>query len=115
MIAAGLDTLPGNVNMTIAYLASAYGQRVQQTAYEELMKAYPSGDAWEKVLEEESVPYMSAIVKESLRYWSNVPLSFPRESVKDIMYQGAQIPAGTTFILVCVATFAVPSFDLSSK
>ena len=28
-----------------------------------------------------------------------MPLSFPRESVKDIVYNGATIPKGTTFIL----------------
>ena len=67
---------------------------------EEIMKVYPDGDAWKMVLQEENVPYMTAFVKEALRFWSNVPLSFPRQSVRPIEYQGATIPEGTTFILV---------------
>jgi phenylacetate 2-hydroxylase len=100
MVAAGLDTLPGNINMSIAYLGSAHGQELQKRAYEEIMKVYPDGDAWKMVLQEENVPYMTAFVKEALRFWSNVPLSFPRQSVRPIEYQGATIPEGTTFILV---------------
>ena len=100
MVAAGLDTLPGNINMSIAYLGSPHGQEIQKRAYEEITKVYPNGDAWDMVLQEEAVPYMTAFVKEALRFWSNVPLSFPRQSVRDIEYQGATIPSGTTFILV---------------
>ena len=62
MVAAGLDTLPGNINMTTAFLGSAEGQRVQQKAYSEIMATYPDGDAWDKVLQEEAVPYMSSLV-----------------------------------------------------
>jgi len=99
MVAAGLDTLPGNINMTIAYMGSSHGQEIQKKAYEEITKVYPDGNAWDMVLQEEAVPYMTAFVKEALRFWSNVPLSFPRQSVRDIEYQGATIPSGTTFIL----------------
>ncbi|PYH87553.1 cytochrome P450 phenylacetate 2-hydroxylase [Aspergillus ellipticus CBS 707.79] len=99
MVSAGLDTVPGNLIMGIAYLASEAGQRIQQTAYDEIMKEYPDGDAWEKCLVEEKVPYVTAMVKETLRYWSVIPICLPRESTKDIVYNGATIPAGTTFFM----------------
>jgi phenylacetate 2-hydroxylase len=86
--------------MTIAYLSSPHGQKIQKRAYEDIMQVYPNCDAWEMVHQEERVAYMSAFVKEALRFWGSVPLSFPRQSVKDILYQDATIPAGTTFILV---------------
>lgn len=101
MVSAGLDTVPGNVIMGIAYLASEDGQRVQQKAYEEILKVYPDGDAWEKCLVEEKVPYVTALVKETLRFWTVIPICLPRESTKDIVYNGATIPAGTTFFMVC--------------
>ncbi|EAL86133.1 hypothetical protein KXW98_009364 [Aspergillus fumigatus] len=99
MVSAGLDTVPGNLIMGIAYLASEAGQRIQQKAYEEILKVYPNGDAWEKCLVEEKVPYITALVKETLRFWTVIPICLPRESTKDIVYNGATIPAGTTFFM----------------
>ena len=49
MVAAGLDTLPGNINMTMAYLSSPHGQRIQKDAYAEIMKAYGGDDPWHEV------------------------------------------------------------------
>ena len=63
MVAAGLDTLPGNINMTIAYLSSPHGQEVQERAYGEIMKAYNVEDAWEACLEEEKSEFMQSFVK----------------------------------------------------
>ncbi|PYH32224.1 cytochrome P450 [Aspergillus neoniger CBS 115656] len=99
MVSAGLDTVPGNLVMGIAYLASEDGQRIQQKAYDEIMKVYPNGEAWEKCLVEEKVPYVSALVRETLRFWTVIPICLPRESTKDIEYNGATIPAGTTFFM----------------
>lgn len=100
MVSAGLDTVPGNLIMGIAYLASEDGQRIQKKAYEEIMEVYPDGDAWEKCLVEEKVPYVTALVKEILRFWTVIPICLPRESTKDIQWNGATIPAGTTFFMV---------------
>ncbi|KAH7038991.1 putative cytochrome P450 phenylacetate 2-hydroxylase [Macrophomina phaseolina] len=99
MVAAGLDTLPGNINMTIAYLSSPHGQEVQERAYEEITKSYPDEDPWHACLIEEKSEYMRSFVKEVLRYWSTLNMSFTRQSVKPIAYQGATIPAGTPFFM----------------
>lgn len=101
MVSAGLDTVPGNLIMAIAYLSSPHGQEIQQQAYEEILKVYPDGDAWEKCLVEEKVPYITAFVKEVLRFWTVIPICLPRKSIKDIQWEGATIPAGTTFYMVC--------------
>jgi hypothetical protein len=102
MVSAGLDTVPGNLIMGIAYLASEDGQRIQKKAYDAIMEVYPDGDAWEKCLVEEKVPYVTALVKEILRFWTVIPICLPRESTKDIQWNGATIPAGTTFFMVCM-------------
>jgi phenylacetate 2-hydroxylase len=70
MVSAGLDTVPGNLVMGIAYLATAHGQEIQAKALEEIYKVYPNGEAWEKCLVEEKVPYITALVKEILRFWT---------------------------------------------
>lgn len=100
MVSAGLDTVPGNIIMSVGYLSSPHGQEIQERAYEEIMKVYPNGDAWEKCLDEEKVPYITAFVKETLRFWTVIPISLPRVSIKDIVWEKATIPAGTTFYMV---------------
>lgn len=114
MVSAGLDTVPGNLIMGIAYFASPDGQRIQNKAYEEIMRVYPNGDAWEKCAVEEKVPYVTAMVKETLRYWTVIPICLPRESTKDIVYNGVHIPAGTTFFMVCPLSSPPPSRILNT-
>lgn len=63
------------------------------------MKVYPEGDAWDKCLGEEKVPYITALVKEILRFWTVIPMCLPRTSIKDIQWEGATIPAGTSFYM----------------
>ncbi|KAI9690692.1 MAG: hypothetical protein M1820_009896 [Bogoriella megaspora] len=99
MVSAGLDTVPGNIIMGVGLLASPEGQAIQKRAYEEITKVYPNGDAWEKCLVEEKVEYITALVKETLRFFTVIPICLPRVSVKDIEYEGAVIPAGTTFYM----------------
>lgn len=100
MISGGLDTTPACILLGIAYLSSPHGQEIQKKAYDEITKTYPNGDAWERCLCEEKVEYVSALIKEILRFWTVLPLSLPRVSIKDIKWQDAIIPAGTTFIMV---------------
>ncbi|KAL3601970.1 hypothetical protein FPOAC2_06261 [Fusarium poae] len=99
MVSAGLDTVPGNLVMGIAYLATPHGQEIQAKALEEIHKVYPNGEAWERCLVEEKVPYITALVKEILRFWTVIPICLPRVNIKDIPYKGAVIPAGTTFFM----------------
>jgi phenylacetate 2-hydroxylase len=99
MVSAGLDTVPGNLIMGIAYLASPAGQAIQQRAYSEIMKAYPNNDAWSCCLLEEKIPYITALYKEILRYWTVIPICLPRTSIKPIVWNGVTIPANTTFYM----------------
>ncbi|KZZ92616.1 Cytochrome P450 [Ascosphaera apis ARSEF 7405] len=99
MVSGGLDTVPGNVIMGVAYLSSEKGQEIQKRAYEEIHKVYPDGDAWERCVFEEKVPYVTALVKEILRFFSTIPICLPRVNLKEITWNGAVIPPGTTFFM----------------
>jgi phenylacetate 2-hydroxylase len=99
MVSAGLDTVPGNLIMGIAYLATPAGRAIQKRAYAEILKVYPNHDAWERCLHEEKIPYITALYKEILRYWTVIPICLPRTSIKDIEWNGVTIPAGTTFYM----------------
>ncbi|KAF2813848.1 cytochrome P450 [Mytilinidion resinicola] len=98
MVSGGLDTLPGNIIMAIGYLSSDHGAEIQKRAYEEIIKVYADGDAWKKCLEGEKVAYITALTKETLRFWSTIPISLPRVNIALIQYQGAMIPPGTAFL-----------------
>lgn len=104
MVSAGLDTVPGNIIMGVGYLSSIHGQEIQQKAYGNILEVYPNGDAWEKCLIEEKVPYVIALVKEILRFYTVVPICLPRVSTTDIPYEGAIIPSGTMFYMVHIST-----------
>jgi len=99
MVSAGLDTVPANIIFGIGYLSSAHGQQIQERAHQEIEDVYPDGDAWEKCLVEERVPYVSALYKEILRYFTVIPMCLPRRSINDINYNGVTIPAGTLFYM----------------
>jgi phenylacetate 2-hydroxylase len=99
MVSAGLDTIPANIMFGIGYLSSLHGQEIQERAYQEIQDAYPDGDAWEKCLVEERVPYVTALYKEILRYFTVIPMCLPRRSINDIEYNGVTIPAGTLFYM----------------
>ncbi|KAH7317178.1 cytochrome P450 CYP504A6 [Stachybotrys elegans] len=99
MVSAGLDTVPGTLIMGLAYLSTKGGQEIQEKALAAINDAYPDGDAWEKCLVEEKVPFITALVKETLRYWTVIPICLPRTNIKDIPYKNAIIPAGTTFFM----------------
>lgn len=99
MVAAGLDTIPSNINMTIAYLSSPHGQEIQKRAYDELIKTYPNGDAWHACTQNETCEYVAALVKESLRYFSTFNMCIYRQLVHDIEYKGVKYPEGTPFVM----------------
>jgi phenylacetate 2-hydroxylase len=103
MVSGGLETVSASMILGIGYLSSAHGQEIQERAYAEIQKVYPDGDAWEKCLIEERVPYVTALYKEILRYYTIFPMSVPRRSVEDIEYNGIIIPAGTSFYMNAVA------------
>ncbi|KAK3725133.1 hypothetical protein LTR37_000644 [Vermiconidia calcicola] len=99
MVSAGLDTVPGNLIMCIAYLSSDHGQEIQKRALEEINERYPNNDSWERCLHEDKCEYITALVKETLRFWSVIPICLPRVNTKDIKWGDANIPAGTSFYM----------------
>lgn len=45
-----------------------------------------------------SLPYLTAVVKESLRYQQVAPLAIPHQLVKEDVYKGYTFPAGAVII-----------------
>lgn len=100
MIAGGLDTTPACILFGVAILSGPQGASLKEKLLDDICQTYTREDAWMKCLEDEKCEYVKAFCKEVLRFWSVMPTSLPRVSIKDVVWQGATIPAGTTFLMV---------------
>ncbi|KAF7985940.1 hypothetical protein HWV62_43874 [Athelia sp. TMB] len=101
MFAAGSDTTAAT--FTTFILAMVKYPEVQAKAQRELdtvLGPYHLPTFADK----DSLPYLSAIVKECLRWEVLLPFSIPHQSVSDDVYNGYHIPAGT---LVLPNTWAI--------
>jgi 3-hydroxyphenylacetate 6-hydroxylase len=72
---------------------------IQDKALSEIRQTYAEKDALCDANDDQSIPYIVALVRELLRYYTVLRLSLPRATVKDITYQGKLIPAGSVVFL----------------
>lgn len=72
-------------------------QEVQKKAQEELDSVTRRGQI-PTFDDQDSLPYISAIFKECLRWQPIVPLAIPHQLIKDDVYRDYFIPAGTTVL-----------------
>ncbi len=79
------------------FMAMACYPEVQKKARAELDAVVGPNrlPTWE---DRDSLPYITAIAKESMRWQSVVPLGVPHRSLADDEYKGYYIPAGSTCI-----------------
>lgn len=97
MLSGGLDTITTLVQWSVALLAQR--PDVQKKAVQEIRKFYsedqPLGDAYD----DQKCQYIVALVRECLRFYTVLRLALPRATVKDVLYEGKLIPAGSTIYL----------------
>jgi 3-hydroxyphenylacetate 6-hydroxylase len=96
MVSGGLDTLANTMAWTVGALARRGD--IQEIAYHAIVDVH-GANSWGEVQGDNDVPYITALVKESLRYFSVLRLSLPRRAWRDIEYNGLFIPKGTTVYL----------------
>ncbi|OJD29614.1 cytochrome p450 [Diplodia corticola] len=98
LVSGGFETLATTAVAGLGFLSSEEGQGVQRKAYEAVMEAYGGNveEAWEKCLGEEKVEYVVALVREMLRYYCAIQLLPPRQTFKEMEYEGVRIPKGVT-------------------
>ncbi|CCE81469.1 Piso0_002126 [Millerozyma farinosa CBS 7064] len=102
MVSAGLDNTPLNFNHLMGQLSyPSSGYYYQRRVFDELMQLYSNSVclAWEKVVSETSCDFAVALIQETLRYFTVLPLGLPRATSKDIVYNNAVIPKGTTLFM----------------
>ena len=97
MLSGGLDTLTTLVAWSMALLAER--PEIQKKAYDEIRQVYSPDQILCDANDDQSIPYVVALVRELLRYYTVLRLSLPRATVKDITYNGHTIPAKSVIFL----------------
>lgn len=101
MIEAGSETTSSALNSCILYL-SAHPE-VRARAHEELSRVIGSGRS-PSFQDEESLPYIRAIVKETLRIRPVTNMGTPHYTTADITYKNIFIPKES---IVCIQQYAI--------
>ncbi|KAL3512701.1 hypothetical protein ACH5RR_025418 [Cinchona calisaya] len=96
MFAAGTDTTFSVMEWTMSELLK-HPKILQKLQFEVREIAQGKLEVTEDVLEK--MHYLKAVIKETLRLHSPIPLLVPRESTRDIKVLGYDIPAGTQVIV----------------
>lgn len=92
MTSGGFETVANSVHWTIGHLA--LHPELQDKAYEQIRQF--SGPGMPDAADDQKCAYILALAKESLRYFTVIPLALPRVSIKDITYEKSLIPTGST-------------------
>ncbi|KAJ6588208.1 cytochrome P450 [Mycena capillaripes] len=95
MYATGADTILASALTFI--LAMLHTPEVQKNAQEELDRVVGT-DRLPTYADQDALPYINAIVKESLRWELVIPLGVPHRAIQDDIYKGYFIPEGTVII-----------------
>lgn len=97
MLSGGLDTITTLVQWSVALIAQR--PDIQDKAIKEIRKYYTDKEPLCDAYDDQKCEYVVALVRECLRYYCVLRLALPRATVKDIMYEGKLIPAGSTIYL----------------
>nr|QBS13818.1 Cytochrome P450 monooxygenase [Marrubium vulgare] len=112
MFGAGTDTISTSLEWTIAELIR--NPRTMEILQNEVRKVGGNkGDI--KEVDIENMPYLKAVIKESLRLHAPVPLLIPRESTQDTKVLGFEIASGTHVLINVWAIARDPSLWKNSE
>jgi len=93
LMSGGFETVFSTAIIAIGVLASSQGQRMQDDAFEDIIKAYKTPKhAFAQCLSDEKSTYVMALVKETLRFFPPLKLLPPRQTLRDFIFEGSVIP-----------------------
>ncbi|KAK0207286.1 cytochrome P450, partial [Armillaria fumosa] len=94
LLFAGTDTT-GNT-MTIGFFHILQNPDIYSKLMSELLEVWPSKESSVSFEVLEKLPYLTAVIKESLRISNGVPVAKPRVVDTPTIIEGVLVPAGTT-------------------
>ena len=101
LVSGGFETIGSTACLIYLQLINEKsGKEWQERIYQECIDIYGDVEtAYENVLIEEKCEFGVSFIRELLRMYAVIPLIPPRKTVKDLVYNNAIIPEGTTVIL----------------
>ncbi|KAL1848922.1 hypothetical protein Daus18300_013431 [Diaporthe australafricana] len=102
MLGGGFETVSTTVQWSVGYFAQH--PDIQERAFAAIREFQGLGekaaegdvDSLPDAADEQKCAYINALAREALRYFTVIPLNLPRESIRDVEYEGVRIPKGTT-------------------
>lgn len=108
MLGGGFETVSTTVQWSVGYFAQH--PDLQDRAFAAIREFQGLGgaagggggddkagvDPLPDAADEQKCVYVNALAREALRYFTVIPLNLPRESIRDVEYEGMRIPKGTT-------------------
>ena len=92
---AGIDTTSDSLMFMIWALSLPQHKEYQERLREELSRVSVDAEGLTEPKELTQLPFLNAVVRESLRLYAPLPAFEPRSSPVDTMIDGYEIPAGT--------------------
>lgn len=107
MLGGGFETVSTTVQWSVGFLAGR-GAEVQERAYRAICEFRGEGEGSEggglaDAGDEGRCAYVLALAKEALRFFTVIPLNLPRETIRDVVWEGVVVPRGTTVYMNAVA------------
>jgi phenylacetate 2-hydroxylase len=104
MVSAGLDNTPLTFKYGLHQLVN-YHSDLWDKAFKDLIKYYNNDfeNAYNECSNDMKSEYVKAIVQETLRLFTVLPMALPRETTNNIFYQNAVIRKGTILFMNCWA------------
>ncbi|XP_058193826.1 cytochrome P450 736A117-like [Rhododendron vialii] len=96
ILAGGTDTTSATIEWVMTEL-SKHPQAMKKLQAEVRLIAQPNQLVTEDNLDQ--MPYLKAVIKETLRLHPPIPIILPRESTKDVQVKGYDIAAGTRVLV----------------
>lgn len=93
IIQGGNDTVSGTLDWSIAFLAQ--NPDIQDRALAEIREHYSEDDNLGPATGDKNLPYLSALVRECLRYFTVLRLALPRSTTQDITYNNLRVRKGS--------------------
>lgn len=104
MVSAGLDNTPLNFKYGLHMLCNYYPS-LWDKAFRDLLQIYDNDleKAYKECSRNMNSNFVHAIVEETLRLFTVLPLALPRETTANVIYKDAVIPPKTTLFMNCWA------------
>jgi 3-hydroxyphenylacetate 6-hydroxylase len=111
IIQGGNDTVSGTLDWSVAFLAQH--PEIQERALMEIRETFGTDDILGPASEDGKLPYLCALARECLRYFTVLRLALPRYTTQEIAYSNRRIRKGSTVRISSVKHQLRPSLIIT--